>query len=303
MTPIRVGLMGLGRIGRNIFRILYKRRDIEIVGDQRYRRSTSPGVPGCASTRCSGASPTRCASQTATCMWSVSRFRSSPAPARRMSTGGAGRRLRRRGHGRARTRPRVRSVSGKRRPTDRPLRAARRPAGHDGRDGRQSSAARTASPRGVQRVLYRTLAAPVLSILHDAFGIQKALFTSVHAYTNQTGWPTFRPRIRVVGARQRRTSSRRNELGRGVGRTDPRVAGPHHRDGHERARPRRVGGGSRVLARPAGDGDRDHEVVRTAALSNWKGIVDYEDEPIVSTDILCNGLLEHLRLVVDDGAG
>jgi glyceraldehyde 3-phosphate dehydrogenase len=30
MTPIRVGLMGLGRIGRNLFRILYRRDDIQI---------------------------------------------------------------------------------------------------------------------------------------------------------------------------------------------------------------------------------------------------------------------------------
>jgi glyceraldehyde 3-phosphate dehydrogenase len=29
-----------------------------------------------------------------------------------------------------------------------------------------------------------------------------------------------------------------------------------------------------------------NEVVRSAALSIWKGILDYEDEPIVSTDIL-----------------
>lgn len=31
MAPIRVGLMGIGRIGRNLFRILYKNEDIQIV--------------------------------------------------------------------------------------------------------------------------------------------------------------------------------------------------------------------------------------------------------------------------------
>ena len=30
MTPIRVGLMGFGRIGRNLFRILYNRDDIRL---------------------------------------------------------------------------------------------------------------------------------------------------------------------------------------------------------------------------------------------------------------------------------
>ena len=30
MAPLRVGLMGFGRIGRNLFRILYGREDIQI---------------------------------------------------------------------------------------------------------------------------------------------------------------------------------------------------------------------------------------------------------------------------------
>jgi glyceraldehyde 3-phosphate dehydrogenase len=30
MSPTRVGLMGFGRIGRNLFRILYKGEDIQI---------------------------------------------------------------------------------------------------------------------------------------------------------------------------------------------------------------------------------------------------------------------------------
>ena len=29
--PVRVGLMGFGRIGRNIFRILYNRDDVQVV--------------------------------------------------------------------------------------------------------------------------------------------------------------------------------------------------------------------------------------------------------------------------------
>ena len=31
MRPVRVGLAGLGRVGRNLFRILYKSRDVRIV--------------------------------------------------------------------------------------------------------------------------------------------------------------------------------------------------------------------------------------------------------------------------------
>ena len=31
IMAIRIGLMGFGRIGRNLFRILYKREDIQVV--------------------------------------------------------------------------------------------------------------------------------------------------------------------------------------------------------------------------------------------------------------------------------
>ena len=39
MQPIRVGLMGFGRIGRNLFRLLYQREDVMIVaiGDRAAR--------------------------------------------------------------------------------------------------------------------------------------------------------------------------------------------------------------------------------------------------------------------------
>ena len=44
MRPIRVGLMGLGRIGRNLLRILYRNPEIEIAAidetHQPWRRSS-----------------------------------------------------------------------------------------------------------------------------------------------------------------------------------------------------------------------------------------------------------------------
>ena len=43
--PVRVGLMGFGRIGRNLFRILYKHDDIQIVAISRHRGPQGPGVP------------------------------------------------------------------------------------------------------------------------------------------------------------------------------------------------------------------------------------------------------------------
>jgi glyceraldehyde 3-phosphate dehydrogenase len=130
--------------------------------------------------------------------------------------------------------------------------------------------------------------APVVSILHEAFGIQRALLTSVHAYTNQdrlADVPSADPRRGRAAAENiipQETGSARvlTEL---IPELEGRIT-------------------AMAMNVPVPDGsvvdlvcwhDRKvtvtaiNEVVRTAASANWKGILDYEDEPIVSTDILC----------------
>ena len=52
--------------------------------------------------------------------------------------------------------------------------------------------------------------APLAKILLDAFGIRKLLFTTIHSYTNRTGSRTCRPKTCAAAGPRRRTSSRRN---------------------------------------------------------------------------------------------
>jgi len=130
-------------------------------------------------------------------------------------------------------------------------------------------------------------AAPVMSILHEAFGIRKAFLTSVHAYTNQdrlADVPTEDPR--------RGRAAAENVIPQQTSSAEVLMNLIPELRGHVTAMAMNV---------PVPDGsvvdmvcwhDRPvtvtaiNEVVRTAASANWKGILDYEDEPIVSTDIL-----------------
>jgi glyceraldehyde 3-phosphate dehydrogenase len=129
-------------------------------------------------------------------------------------------------------------------------------------------------------------AAPIIQILHEAFGIEKAFLTTVHAYTNQQRLAD------VPSADPRR------------GRAAAENIIPQHTNSAEvimdllpQLRGRitamamnvPVPNGSVVdlvcwHARPVTK-TAINEVVRTAAASRWKGIVGYEDDPIVSSDV------------------
>jgi glyceraldehyde 3-phosphate dehydrogenase len=131
-------------------------------------------------------------------------------------------------------------------------------------------------------------AAPVLKILDDAFGIQRGFLTTVHAYTNQQ-------RLADVPAEDPRR-----------GRAAAENIIPQETNAAEvvmdllpELRGKLTGLAMNV---PVADGsvvdivcwhDRPvtveavNEVMRTAAGSDhWRGILDYEDNPIVSSDII-----------------
>jgi glyceraldehyde 3-phosphate dehydrogenase len=131
-------------------------------------------------------------------------------------------------------------------------------------------------------------AAPVLEILEDAFGIKRAFLTTVHAYTNQqrlADVPDADPR-RGRAAAENIIPQETNAAEVIVGLL-PQLAG-------------KLSGLAMNVPVPNGSvvdlvcwHDRPvtveavNEVVRTAAASTrWKGILEYEDEPIVSSDIL-----------------
>jgi glyceraldehyde 3-phosphate dehydrogenase len=131
-------------------------------------------------------------------------------------------------------------------------------------------------------------AAPILKILDDAFGIQRGFITTVHAYTNQqrlADVPTEDPRRGRAAAENiipQETNAAEVVMG-----LLPQLRGKL--TGLAMNVP--VANGSVVDTvcwhdRPVTI-EAINEVMRTAAGSEpWKGILEYEDDPIVSSDII-----------------
>jgi len=131
-------------------------------------------------------------------------------------------------------------------------------------------------------------AAPVVKILHEAFGIKRAFLSTVHAYTNQQ-------RLADVPSEDKRRgrAAAENIIPQETNATQvvtgliPDLAG-------------RLTGASMNVPVPNGSvvdlvcwhekkvtEVAINEVIRTAAASDqWRGILNYEDDPIVSSDII-----------------
>ena len=131
-------------------------------------------------------------------------------------------------------------------------------------------------------------AAPVIKILHEAFGINKAFLSTVHAYTNEQ-------RLADVPSEDKRRGRAAAEniipqetnAAQVVNELIPEMAG-------------RLSAGSMNVPVPNGSvvdlvcwHEKPvttlaiNEVIRTAAATDhWKGILNYEDDPIVSSDII-----------------
>ncbi len=131
-------------------------------------------------------------------------------------------------------------------------------------------------------------AAPVVKILHEAFGIQRAFLSTVHAYTNQQ-------RLADVPSEDKRRgrAAAENIIPQETNATQvvteliPDLAG-------------RLSGASMNVPVPNGSvvdlvcwHEKPvtelaiNEVIRTAAASDqWREILSYEDDPIVSSDII-----------------
>ena len=131
-------------------------------------------------------------------------------------------------------------------------------------------------------------AAPVLKLLDDAFGIERAFLTTVHAYTNQqrlADVPSRRPAARAGGGGEHHPAG--DQRRRGVDRTAPRAARAAHRLGDQRAGARRLGGRPGHLAPRPGDPDGDQRGRPHRRLDRpLARILAYESEPIVSSDIV-----------------
>ncbi len=131
--------------------------------------------------------------------------------------------------------------------------------------------------------------APICKILNDAFGIERGFMTSVHAYTNEQ-------RLADVPASETRHSraAAQNIIPANtwaqvaVGKIVPELEGKL--DGTSLCVP--VPDGSSVdlvtmMSREVTI-EEVNEVVRSAAGSTFKNIVEYTEEPIVSSDVIGN---------------
>jgi glyceraldehyde 3-phosphate dehydrogenase len=130
-------------------------------------------------------------------------------------------------------------------------------------------------------------AAPVAKILHQAFGIERAFLSTVHAYTNQqrlADVPSKDPRRGRAAAENiipQETNAPAVVMGL-IPELEGKVSG--------RAMNVPVPNGSCVdlvcwHEKPV-TVTAVNEVVRTAAAASWEGILHYEDDPIVSSDII-----------------
>ena len=130
-------------------------------------------------------------------------------------------------------------------------------------------------------------AAPVLQILQEAFGIERAFVSAVHAYSNQhrlADVPSEDPRRGRAAAEN--IIPQQTHVARMLMDLLPELEG-------------RINGQAVSVPVPNGSvvdlvcwHERPvtvvaiNEVIRTAAAADWKGILAYEDDPIVSSDVL-----------------
>jgi glyceraldehyde 3-phosphate dehydrogenase len=129
--------------------------------------------------------------------------------------------------------------------------------------------------------------APIAKILHDAFGIERALFTTVHSYTSQhrlADVPAEEMRLGRAAAeniipQESRSPSMVMEVVPGLkGRVTGAAVAVPVRNG---SAVDLVCWHSRTVTRVA-----VNEVVRTAAaMQRWKSVLKFESDPIVSSDV------------------
>jgi glyceraldehyde 3-phosphate dehydrogenase len=131
-------------------------------------------------------------------------------------------------------------------------------------------------------------AAPVVKILHEAFGIRRAFLSTVHAYTNQQRLADVPSEYKRRGrAAAENIIPQETNAAQVVTELIPELAG-------------RLTGASMNVPVPNGSvvdlvcwhekpvtKVAINEVIRTAAATDkWRGILHYEDDPIVSSDII-----------------
>ncbi|MDH3744896.1 MAG: type I glyceraldehyde-3-phosphate dehydrogenase [Acidobacteriota bacterium] len=287
MAPIRVGLMGIGRIGRNLFRILYKNEDIQIVAiDEIADHQTIEYLIRFDTIL--GPFPDELSIQEGHLYVAGRQIpMSSHGDPGKIPWGDLGVDVVVEAAGKERTRHEIEQhlAHGAKKvilcaPPKDPPDLTVVVGINDSEIGPEHRIVSNASCTA-------HCAAPIVKILHDAFGIQRAFLSTVHAYTNEqrlADVPSEDPRRGRAAAEN--IIPQETNAARVVTELLPELAG-------------RISGKAINVPVPNGSvvdlvcwHDKPvtevaiNEVVRTAVSSDWQGIVEYEDDPIVSTDIV-----------------
>ncbi len=131
--------------------------------------------------------------------------------------------------------------------------------------------------------------APVAKVINDAFGIEKGLMTTVHAYTNdQNVADMIHSDMRRARAAAMNIIPTTTGAAKAVGMVIPALNGKL--DGMALRVPVPVGSCVDLVVelKKQATADEVNAIVKAAADGPLKGILEYCDEPIVSSDIIKN---------------
>ncbi len=147
--------------------------------------------------------------------------------------------------------------------------------------------------------------APMAKVLNDSFGIEKGLITTIHAYTNDQNildQVHSDPRRARAGAVSMIPTS--TGAARAVGVVIPELNGLLN--GMSMRVPTPTGSITDLVAtlKKSVTAEEVNEALKTAAEGELKGILEYTDEPIVSSDIVHNpasSIIDGMStMVIDD---
>ncbi len=131
--------------------------------------------------------------------------------------------------------------------------------------------------------------APLAKVLHEAFGIERGLMTTVHGYTNdQRLSDMIHSDLRRTRAAAMNIIPTTTGAAKAVGKVLPALNGKL--DGFALRVPVIVGSAVDLVAELKKDATADeiNAAVKAAADGTMKGILEYCDEPIASSDIIGN---------------
>jgi glyceraldehyde 3-phosphate dehydrogenase len=138
--------------------------------------------------------------------------------------------------------------------------------------------------------------APMAKVLHDTFGIEQGLITTVHAYTSDqqlqdqaTATRSGKPDLRRMRAAALSIIPSSTGAARAIGLVLPELKGKL--DGISLRVPTPVGSITDLVANLATDADIDSINAAFAKASNdksFRGVLEYSDEQLVSADIVQN---------------